>query len=308
MLKKIARKVLGREGSGLEGYQFFIDVVSPELIAGWAANTKNTQHKPIVDVCSNGEVLWQVKAESFREDLTEAGIGDFAFKLKPVAAVLKRDITEVDIHIDGHKVNEQPYPLVMQCPNEGCLTSHFAMAHEHYTGHVDAITENLIVGWVMANANPNIRAKVVLVHNGEELAATVADQYRGDLHKGEAQDGCHSFRLNLPVHKFPSASFECDLQVDGQKVNPQPIRIELDQNTLEVEQYKHNFASELGDFNALISAELNRLHQAVESETKETQGANLNVAVNVALQGIAELSARVSVMERVLVKHFSENE
>lgn len=305
MLKKIARKALGRKGSGLEGYQYFIDAVTPELIVGWAVNTNNKQHKPIVDICVNDAVLWQTKAELPREDLAEAGIGDFAFRLEPSASVLQQDLTQVDIHIDGHKVNEQPYPFAMNCPAKGQLQSHFGMAHEEYTGHVDAISEQVVVGWVRSNAEPGKRLSVSLVCAEGELATVEAGLYRQDLDDRANLNGHYGFRLELPLHKFPASSFECDLLVEGNKVNPQPVKLEVNKQELELAKYKHAFADQITEFDSLVKTEMNRIVQQVESVRANGQEPNLNVTANVALNNIAELSARVSVIERVLAKHFS---
>jgi hypothetical protein len=88
----------------LRGY---VDLMSPERIAGWAQAVDYPDAPVCLDIRAGGELLGQVLANRYREDLAEAGIGNgcHGFEFIPPArlTVSSADI-EVRRSIDGAEV------------------------------------------------------------------------------------------------------------------------------------------------------------------------------------------------------------
>src|SRR5579863_8992949 len=67
-----------------------VDIISPEMIAGWAWNPLNPQEAVLVDIYDGSELLIRVRADIYRGDLRDAGFGTgkYGFAIPRPAALL----------------------------------------------------------------------------------------------------------------------------------------------------------------------------------------------------------------------------
>lgn len=82
----------------------FVDRITPRLIAGWAQNAEHSAAPVCLDIFAGGELIGQVLANRYREDLQRAGIGSgrHCFKFTPPAGlVFEPDDIEVRRSLDG---------------------------------------------------------------------------------------------------------------------------------------------------------------------------------------------------------------
>jgi hypothetical protein len=86
---------------GLRGY---IDVVTAQLIAGWAQNSDHPEAPVCLDIYAGGQLIGQTLANRYRQDLQQAGLGSgnysFEFTL-PVGLSFAPDAVEVRLSLDG---------------------------------------------------------------------------------------------------------------------------------------------------------------------------------------------------------------
>jgi hypothetical protein len=295
MLKKIEKKLKQQmtAPAPLQQYQFHIDGVSADMISGWALN-KNAKSTPVkIEVFAGATLLWQVVADMPREDLAAAGFGDSAFSLVPNPSVLTADIEHVDVYIDGHKVNEQPYALALSAPNV-----------DDYTCYIDVVDNDKVIGWSRHVNQAEHRVVVELKHNDSVLAHGVADVFREDLQQASIGDGHYGFSLSLNKANFPAEVVSCNVYLDGLLSPLEPVELHASIQEIEKAKFLAKFANELGDFQQLVAAEATRIAAQIESATPENEQTSMNTVVNVAVNNIAELCARMNVLEKVLTAHF----
>ncbi len=67
-----------------------VEVISPELISGWVWNPLDPEESVVVDIYDGTELLMRVRADIFREDVRDAGIGtgNYGFAIPNPAALL----------------------------------------------------------------------------------------------------------------------------------------------------------------------------------------------------------------------------
>ncbi|UPW20069.1 hypothetical protein M0C34_07345 [Agarivorans sp. TSD2052] len=295
MLKRKLKSALGKNTPSLQDLQFHIDVVSAEAISGWAFNNLEPQKAAKVEVFSGDELLWEDNADHARSDLVDAGLGDCAFNITPDIAVLKNDIESVDILINGHKVNPEPVGLE--------LTS---LKAEDYICHFDAVSHNEVLGWARNIHADTKRVTVELKHEDKVLAFGLADQPRVDLADAGIGDGNYGFTLKVNAANFPSTSVECQVYLDGLATLLNPVELNTTQEAIDKAKFVEVFSEQIDSFEQLLTAESQRIANQIVEATPVNEQASLNTVVNVAINNIAEISTRLSVIEKVLTKHFSK--
>lgn len=274
----------------IEDYQFFIDVVAPELISGWAF-CKKDDSKAQIEVRSEDTVLWSSEAAMYREDLMSAGFGDCAFSITPEMKTLDADIDSVDLYINGHKVNEAPYPLVMQALNVNA-----------YTCHIDVNEGDKVNGWARYNDLDAHRVEVSLQVGDVVLGHTIAEVLRQDLADANIGDGRYGFQMNLDLAKFPAATVNAEVYVDGKRSQLASVELSVDPEAVERAKFLAEFSDQIGSFEQLLERENQRLSDQINASTSANKQASMNTVANVAIHNIAELSARLHVLEHVISK------
>lgn len=281
-------------------YQFHIDMVTEERVSGWAFKKDNLQHHPVVEVHSGDVVLWRTEANQYREDLMEAGFsnGEYGFILVPTAETITQSVTSVSIYIDGILVQEDiPFSMAPVAKSIGLIG--YRVQLDHYDAHT-------VRGWVFKEGHEQHRVKVE-VRSGDVVVATgFADNFREDLLDASIGDGAYGFSLTPRLATFTSTECECELYVDDELSAVGAFVLQADQESIDEATYKEVFASEITDFAQAVDAKMDKLSAEViaisqrESKGDFSDGGLLTVAMN----NIAELSARVKIIENILVKRF----
>jgi hypothetical protein len=278
----------------LSAYNYFIDIVSPELIAGWAINQQHNDRKPTIEVFANETKLWQTTAEQPRSDLQEAGLGDSAFIIHPSVTQLECDINEVDIYIDGNKVNDAPYPLEMQTPSI-----------ENYQCFVDHVTESQVSGWARCQTD-NHRVSIELKAGDHLLGQSIAQHARQDLIEANIGDGHYGYTIQLELANFPSDHVVAHLYVDGHEYPSDPIQLTVSPESIAQAKFYKEFGHTIENYEALIAKEAQRINKQIETLSAEISDTSLNTVTNIAINNIVELSARMSVLEQVILAKLSK--
>ena len=295
MLKKLTKKRANNR-KALDGYRYHFDMVSPDLIAGWAFKEGYESHTPVIEVRSGKAVLWTAEANTFREDLLQAGFGSgqYGFSIEPSSLPVSSSVTSVDLFIDGHRVQKGvPFEIA---PRDVA----------RYRVSLDDASSDEIRGWVFKDDEPNYRAKVEARCGDAVIASGLAGDFRQDLLDADIGDGHYAFSLSPRLDQFPSAECECRLFIDGEQANVEPFILLADADVIADELYKAQFAAEIEDFNNNVETTLARLKHDIVSLNRTAAQDDLAVSgqLQVAMQSIAELSVRVKTIEQVLIKHF----
>ena len=78
-------------------------------------------------------------------------------------------------------------PDIMDRPQSGPLL-----------GKLEWVDHQVIAGWAWLTDHPDVPVVLEVVDHGEVIAVTVADRFRGDLHRAGIGDGHHAFHVELP--------------------------------------------------------------------------------------------------------------
>lgn len=281
--------------SPLSKYQYHIDAVTPELISGWAMLKTDIDANPVVEIRSGNSVIWQARAEGERKDLQEAGLGSSAFTIYPDAMALHSDLQSVDIYIDGHKANIDSYPLELKAPDL-----------EQYQCFVDAVDGLHVSGWANYQANPSHRPIVMIKADDVLLGKGQANQLRHDLLEANIGDGHYSFDIELDIGALKSESVACQVWLDGHTMPASDFTITVSSQALIQAKLLSYLDDEFPRFDALLARTAEQLHQQIELHSTD-QPASLNDVANVAIQNIAELSSRLTLLEKVLIKSLTKD-
>src|SRR5262249_27980615 len=90
--------------SGLRGH---VDLIRPDLIAGWAQSIEYPEVPVCLDLLAGGQLLGQVLANRYRADLERAGLGSghHGFEFIPPQGLMFSDASvEVRRSLDGAKL------------------------------------------------------------------------------------------------------------------------------------------------------------------------------------------------------------
>jgi glycosyltransferase involved in cell wall biosynthesis len=96
--------------------------------------------------------------------------------------------------------------------------------------HIDHISREEIVGWVMTPTQPMRRSMVLLKEGGRILRRVKASKFRVDLVEAGIGDGCYSFALSMPSALLDGAEHLLDLfdEETGQVLTTNPLRWQFD--------------------------------------------------------------------------------
>jgi hypothetical protein len=283
-------KAFKKNKSPLAKYQFYIDTVNAEIIAGWAVNTDDVNAKPVIEVRSGDTVLWQTRAELERDDLAAAGFGNAAFSIYPDLMAIKQDIQQIDLYLDGHKMNAEPYDYQVQAPNV-----------EQYQCFVDHIGESNISGWAQYQPVPGHKPKISVRSGDIILGEGRAEHSRQDLIEANIGDGHYAFDIPLNLRGLKVGANPCQVYLDGHLAPLAPLEIQVSAQNLNHTVLMNMISDELGQFEQLLANSTQQLHQQI-NENSQGQPASLNIVANVAINNIAQLLARMQVIETAMAK------
>jgi hypothetical protein len=313
---------LRNKDNKLSKYKWNVDCLNSEKISGWAYNTAKKSGSAKVEVRSGDTVLWSSVADGFRQDLLDAKIGNghYAFTITPDS----NNVTSVDVYIDGFIAEtDVPYELIQASAEteevvQAKVEEELAQAKikeeelaqakiEHYRIQLDQSSIEKIAGWVFNPENSTYRAKIEIRCGDTVIACGLANEYRQDLTDAGIGDGTYAYTLTPSLSMFPENECECKLFVDGVDANNEPFILVTDTESRENAKYQEEFSSEISDFTQSITDKLGSLKEDIVSSNKSMNEDDfaVNGQLNVAMNSIAELSVRISVIEQVLLKRLS---
>ena len=101
-----------------------IDLISPHYIAGWAQNTDHPEAPVCLDIYAGGQLIGQVLANRYREDLARAAIGSgrHGFEFSPPAGLtfapdavdVRRSLDGVPLALTITSMHAEPHPPAMR--------------------------------------------------------------------------------------------------------------------------------------------------------------------------------------------------
>jgi hypothetical protein len=331
MLSKVRKK-----DNKLSKYKWNVDCLNNETISGWVYNSAKKSKSAKVEVRSGDIVLWSSVADGFRQDLLDAKIGNghHAFSITPDNTPTNITFSTVDIYIDGIRAETAlPYEMIpakveeelaQEKIEEESLSDkvieeeELAQAKieeeelaqekiEHYRIQLDQSSIEKIAGWVFNPEISTYRAKIEIRCGNTVVACGLANEYRQDLTDAGIGDGTYAFTLTPDLSQFPQNECECKLFVDGVDAGKESFVLITDTEARENAKYQAEFSSEILDFTQSITDKLGSLKEDIVASNKSINEDDfaVNGQLNVALNSIAELSVRISVIEQVLLKRFS---
>jgi glycosyltransferase involved in cell wall biosynthesis len=176
-----------------------LDRVDREHIEGWAQDTDEPDRPVRLRFLDNGTPIGELLADTYREDLEAASIGDgrhsFLFEVPGGLEPQRRHLVEVLRADDGRALPGSP--VVVEAAASAMPAMQQALPAT-WQGNVDLLTRHRIEGWAFDRESPEKPVALVFLDNGEALVRTLANRYRRDLEDAGLGDGRHSFSVIIP--------------------------------------------------------------------------------------------------------------
>jgi hypothetical protein len=297
VLDKISQKLKG------DSFKYSLDQANSNEIVGWVFDSKRSSDHLQVQLREGDKVVATVKADEFRQDLLDAGIGSghCGFHIDIQTLALDHSEGYFDLFTDGKKLNQLPIfiKVKVQTPPQQSVTL------EHYKVLVDSNTPGKILGWAIDNRRkahkPHIECKL-----GELILGTcVADTFRGDLAKAGIGDGKHAFTIDYDVDLLPVGVAGLKVMVDGMiLVDPEKS---FSLSSADVQKAKDNKQQAI--FVAGVKQEISAITQQI-SQHNMNEGLPADSVAGVCsvfVERMGELSFRLAVIEKALVEKLAKN-
>lgn len=278
-----------------KNYRLYIDEIGKSQISGWALNKNNIENPPQIEIRSNNQYITSTKADQFRQDLKDAGIGNghHAFSLKIDINSIPNTEKLINIYIDSQKVTKKQISLIND-----------TIGKTSYSYHLDSISETEITGWAKCNQDDDHRPTLEIKQDAIILGHTVANIFRQDLKDSNLGDGCYGFKIEPLIGQFPSEEVHCDLYINNVKQTCNPMTLQVTTEQLNRAKYQAKFNHEITNLNDQLNSELTRLQNEIADLTK-SNGENepdMTNIINIILKNIAELNVKASTIEKALIK------
>jgi hypothetical protein len=297
VLDKISQKFKG------DSFKYSLDQANSNEIVGWVFDSKRSSEHLQVQLREGDNVVATVKADEFRQDLLDAGIGTghcgFHFDIQKLSV----DHSEgyFDLFTDGKKLNQLPIfiKIKVQIPPQKTVTL------EHYKVQIENTRPGEIFGWAIDGSRkahkPHIECKL-----GElTLGGCVANIFRNDLAKAGIGDGKHAFTINYDVALLPDAGAGLKVMVDGMVFVDSNRSFNLSPDDVKKAKDKKQQAI----FVAGVKQEISDITQQISQQNMNEGLPADSVAgvCSVFVEKIAELSFRLAVVEKSLVAKSAGN-
>jgi hypothetical protein len=297
VLDKISQKFKG------DSFKYSLDQANSNEIVGWVFDSKRSSEHLQVQLREGDNVVATVKADEFRQDLLDAGIGTghcgFHFDIQKLSV----DHSEgyFDLFTDGKKLNQLPIfiKIKVQIPTQKTVTL------EHYKVQIENTRPGEIFGWAIDGSRkahkPHIECKL-----GElTLGGCVANIFRNDLAKAGIGDGKHAFTINYDVALLPDAGAGLKVMVDGMVFVDSNRSFNLSPDDVKKAKDKKQQAI----FVAGVKQEISDITQQISQQNMNEGLPADSVAgvCSVFVEKIAELSFRLAVVEKSLVAKSAGN-
>jgi Ricin-type beta-trefoil lectin domain-like len=171
-------------------YQGTFERIDCQSIGGWAWDASQPNTPVSVDVYDGTQKIATVRANQFRQDLLNAGIGNgqHAFVL-PLPASLRNGQT----HSITIKHSGLDQPLSLSPRSISCATP------VSYDGWVDVADCNSIIGWAADRNRPSTSIVVTIYDGSSFVTSVLASDLRSDVGAYLGDNGRHGFAIPTPT-------------------------------------------------------------------------------------------------------------
>jgi glycosyltransferase involved in cell wall biosynthesis len=206
-----------------------LDRVDRAQIAGWAQDTDEPDQPVRLRFLDNGTPIGELLADTYREDLEAASIGDgchsFVFEVPGGLAPQRRHLVEVVRADDGRALPGSP--VIVEAAASVMPATHQALPAK-WQGKLDVLTHHRIEGWAFDRESPQKPLALVFLDNGEVLVRTLANRYRRDLEDAGIGEGRHGFSVIIPGGLSPLTRHVIQVlgEADGCELPGSPFTLE----------------------------------------------------------------------------------
>lgn len=166
-----------------------LDVVNALEVYGWAEDKSRSGHRLTVDLYVDGMLAAHCRADQYRQDLEEFGIGDGRHSFLYTFAK--------PLSVGPHSIVAKVAAHDFELPGSGERTIAYP-SEEPAAGHIENITAKQISGWAIRFSDPNQPVEIVVTLAGKELAKGLAGIFRADLQNKYGGNGFFGFVIPLP--------------------------------------------------------------------------------------------------------------
>lgn len=206
-----------------------LDLVVRDRIEGWARDDEDPEPSVRLRIWDNGTPIGECVADTFREDLLAAAIGDgrhaFSFQVPGGLSPDIRHLIEVERLDDGAKLDGSPIIFEASAANANFLRS---AKPANWRGNLEVVNRRRIEGWAFDDAAPHAPISLIILSNGQVIARVLANRYRSDLESAGMADGRHAFSVIIPGGLSPLTKHVVQLlgESDGCEMPGSPVVIE----------------------------------------------------------------------------------
>jgi len=195
-----------------------LDIVSDDLIGGWAWDEKNPDKHLKVEIYDGATLLTAVDAGIFRPDLLQAkiGTGQYAFLYVPPAFLLdgRPHTIHAVVKDAGFELPASPKTLL------GTREVKFLASPSPVNsgGTLDLVDENRIEGWAWDSSSANAHVRVTILDGQTVLGTAEAILFRPDLLDAHIGRGDHAFVFHLSSQLRDGKPHTIRAIIDGSNV------------------------------------------------------------------------------------------
>ncbi|MDG1118551.1 MAG: glycosyltransferase [Flavimaricola sp.] len=190
----------------------FIDQVSNEGVSGWIK--ASTSDEPLtIDLYIDGDAVAQgVRADLFRADVRDAGIGNgcYGFQIfTPVVAKPGQSEVVIEARLSGGKktlLSRSFLATELHSTEFFRISGAFASRESDYSGSIETLTPDRMRGWAVADFSASAVFDVDILIDGIFYARIRTDSGRDDLVKKGKSTGQGGFELEIPLRLLESGN------------------------------------------------------------------------------------------------------
>lgn len=174
----------------------YIEAVEKGVLRGWFINSaKPSDDEAIVEI--NGVVAGRVKANSYRDDLAAAKIGEGRHGFSFVVPDKWRD----------GKTHRFALKLASKNSAEPFLAATLASSGERYSlsGLIERVADGVVHGWASDLFQPDKRLTITIKRNGAVVGSGIANREREDLRAAGIGDGRYGFAIALEAEALSAS-------------------------------------------------------------------------------------------------------
>jgi O-antigen biosynthesis protein len=157
-------------------------------IEGWVLNLADPNHPPIVEVFADGQLIAEIAASLFRQDLADASIGVARHGFRVPVPV---EILDGREHILTTRVRGSNFALT-------CSPCSFRLRSTDFVGRIERLTGDQLVGWAFSYRNPEASPRLNALVDGVSIGEFECSGLRNSKNDLLAPAGAQKFSIEIP--------------------------------------------------------------------------------------------------------------